>query len=61
MRDESESNELFRFKGTIDLISHLLNKYARRDWCQAPNSPYLAATYATINKSGVLKRLSKEN
>lgn len=46
-----EEDDIFHFAGALNLTSHLLNMFARRDWCQAANSPYLASTFATINES----------
>lgn len=55
-----ETEEIFRFAGTFDMISHLLNLYGRRDWCVAANSPYLASTFGTIRDSQVLEKLAKQ-
>lgn len=51
---EAAEGDIFQFAGCLPLVSHLLNLFARRDWCQAANSPYLASTFATVNDSQVL-------
>jgi hypothetical protein len=50
---------MFHFSGALELISHLLNMFGRREWCQAPNSPYLAAIYESISQAGTLNKISK--
>ena len=50
-----------RFSGAYDLVCHLLNAFARRDWCQQPSSPYIALMFEALNESGVLKSLKTAN
>jgi len=34
-----ENDENFKFRGAIEVISHLMNAFGRREWCQAASSP----------------------
>lgn len=34
-------DEVFRFKGVVDLVAFMADKFCRRDWCQAPDSVYM--------------------
>lgn len=49
-----------RFSGAYDLLCHLLNAFARRDWCQQAMSPYISLVFEALNESGVLRDLLKD-
>jgi len=34
-----EDEDNFKFRGALEVIAHLLDKFGRRDWCQAASSP----------------------
>jgi len=53
--------EVFRFKGVIDTISYMLDKFARRDICQKADSPMMKMIYQCLNDSTVFKKLYQED
>jgi len=57
---ESE-DEVFRFKGVLDMLAHTLDKFARRDMCQKPDSNYMKMVYRCLNSSTIFKKLQQED
>lgn len=57
MPQGDEEDEMFHFKGALDILGHVLNTFCRRDWCQTPQSPYLRLLFGTINESKTLSKL----
>lgn len=51
----NQDDEIFRFRGAFELIGHLTNSFARREWCQATDSPYLALMFQSVNQAATLK------
>ena len=52
--------EVFRFKGVLDLLGHVADKFCRRDWCQAPDSTYVKLLFSCISKAEIFKKLKAE-
>ena len=46
---EDDSDGLFHFKGVLDTLAYVLDKFARRSFCQAPDSAMMKMVFATIN------------
>jgi len=54
-------DEVFRFKGVLDTLSYMLDKFARRAICQQPDSPMMKMIYQCLNDSTVFKKLYQED
>ena len=50
-------DELFRFKGVLDILGYTLDKFARREICQKADSPMMRMVFASINQSEIFKKL----
>jgi len=44
-----EDDEVFRFKGVLDTLAYMLDRFARRDFCQASDSKYMKMVFNAIN------------
>jgi hypothetical protein len=53
-KEESE-DEIFRFGGSVDILAHILNKYARR-FCK-PTDALFKKIFEMITQSGLMKKL----
>ena len=53
-------DEVFRFKGVVDLVAFMVDKFCRRDWCQAPDSVYMRLLFSCFSKAGTLDKLRAE-
>ena len=53
-------DEVFRFKGVLDLIGYMADKFCRRDWCQAPDSVYMKLLFSCLTKAETFKKLKAE-
>ena len=56
-----EDEGCFRFKGVLELAGHILDKFARRDWCQSPDSIYTRGVLNTISKSCIFEKIQEES
>ena len=59
--DTESEDEVFRFRGVLDTLAYVLNKFARRSICQAPDSEMMKMVYGCINQSTIFKRLFEED
>lgn len=59
--DDEDEDTIFRFKGSLDLMAYMLDKYGRRDWCQQPQSVYLTRIFDCCNKAEIFKKLASED
>ena len=54
-------DEVFRFKGVLDTLSYMLDKFARREICQKQDSPMMKMIYQCLNQSTIFKKLTQED
>jgi len=59
--DTEDGDEIFRFKGVLDTLAFLLDRFARRTFCQAPDSKYMKMIFNAINQSAIFKKLAQED
>jgi len=54
-------DEIFHFKGILDTLAYMLDKFARREICQKPDSAQMRMIYQCLNQSTVFKKLQQED
>lgn len=50
-----DDDEIFRFKGALDLIGHLTNAFGRREICVKTGDQHLNMLFACVNQAKALK------
>ena len=55
-----DADGVFRFKGVLDTVAFMLDKFARRAICQRPDSDYMKMVYQCLNQSTIFKKLHQE-
>lgn len=55
-----DESEIFRFKGVLDTLAYILDKFARREICQKPDSAMMKRVYWCVNHSSIFKKLHQE-
>lgn len=58
---EEDEDEIFKFKGIMPLLAHLVNTFGRRNLCQVAGSPGLTFIFECINKSKIISKLAAED
>lgn len=56
-----DEDEIFRFKGVLDLAGYFLNKFGRREWCQKADSAHMKMVFNCFNKAQLFKKLAAED
>ena len=54
-------DEIFRFQGVLGCLAFMLDKFARRSFCQKPGAPAMKIIFRCINQSTILKKLKQED
>lgn len=56
-----DEDEVYRFRGVLDAVATMLNKFARRSICTKQDSAPLRMVYRAINQSAIFKKLQGED